>query len=153
MFQPKSLVVTENLQNEQKQQLRPYTNGNLHKLMEVSSSRSSEARSVASGNDQNICFGVSRGKMVPEVHNFKQSDDRIQSKYSKAYHREVLINPWPQLKSDFPVKQTKFLLKESRWWKLPFPQPAWISTQCIGETGSAIANASNPVSFNSWGTI
>ena len=58
MLQPKSLAVTENLQNKQKQQLRPYTNGSLHKLMEVSSSRNSEGRCVASGSDQNICFST-----------------------------------------------------------------------------------------------
>lgn len=62
--------------------------------------------------------------MVPKVHNLKHSNDRIQSKYSKAYHREILKNPWPQLKNYFPVKQTNFVLKESSWWKLPFPQPA-----------------------------
>lgn len=70
------------------------------------------------------------------------SDGSIQSKNSKAYHREVLLNAWLQMKSDFSVKQINFLLKESRWWKVIFPQPAWISTQCIGGTGSATANAS-----------
>lgn len=43
----------------------------------------------------------------------KQSDDRIRSKYSNASHREVMINPWPHLKSDFPIKQTNFSLKKA----------------------------------------
>lgn len=58
MFQTKSLAVTEILQNKQKLQLRPYANGSLHKLMEVSSSENSEARCMASGNDQNICSAM-----------------------------------------------------------------------------------------------
>lgn len=43
----------------------------------------------------------------------KQSDDRIRDKYSNAYHREVMINPWPHLKSDFSIKQTNFSLKKA----------------------------------------
>lgn len=125
MFQSKSLVVTENLPNKQKQQLRPYTNGNLHKLMEVSGSRNSEAKCVTSSNNQNISSAAYIPEFLqehffPKAHHLKQSDDRIQSKYSKAHHREVMVNPWPHLKSDFPIKKA-ISLKRKQMVESPFP--------------------------------
>lgn len=50
-----TLALIENLQNEQKQQIRPYLNESLHKLVELSGSGKSEARCVAPGIEQNIC--------------------------------------------------------------------------------------------------